>query len=152
MNWDRIEGNWKQWTGKAKEQWGKLNDDTLTQMGGARDQLVGKIQESYGISKDEAERQVNDWSSSLDREQGGRDQGGGGQGGQGDARGGSMSQDWERTGRDAAARVGRWAGDARQSAEQSAEVLKTRIQEQPYTTIAVAAGIGFILGVLFSRK
>ena len=56
MNWDRMEGNWKQMTGKVKQQWGKLTDDTLTQINGQRDELVGKIQEAYGISRDEADR------------------------------------------------------------------------------------------------
>ena len=63
MNWDRIEGNWKQAKGKIKEQWGKLTDDHLDRIGGKRDQLVGKIQEHYGVAKDEAERQVNDWET-----------------------------------------------------------------------------------------
>ena len=58
MNWDRIEGNWKQFKGKVKEQWGKLADSDLDLIKGRRDQLVGKIQEQYGISKDEADRQV----------------------------------------------------------------------------------------------
>ena len=61
MNWDRIEGNWKQVTGKAKEQWGKLTSDDFDVVAGRRDQLAGKIQERYGVAKDEAERQVNDW-------------------------------------------------------------------------------------------
>jgi uncharacterized protein YjbJ (UPF0337 family) len=61
MNWDRVEGNWKQMTGKVKQQWGKLTDDTLTEINGQRDQLVGKIQEAYGISRDEADRQVQEW-------------------------------------------------------------------------------------------
>lgn len=67
MNWDRIAGNWKQFKGKAKEQWGKLTDDDLDRIAGQRDQLAGKIQESYGIGKDEAERQLTDWERSLDR-------------------------------------------------------------------------------------
>lgn len=54
MNWDRIEGNWKQVTGKAKENWGKLTDDDL-------DVVAGKIQERYGVAKDEAERQLAAW-------------------------------------------------------------------------------------------
>jgi uncharacterized protein YjbJ (UPF0337 family) len=62
MNWDRIEGNWKQLTGKVKEQWGKLTDSDLDLIKGKRDQLVGKIQEQYGISKDEAERQVGEFA------------------------------------------------------------------------------------------
>ena len=61
MNWDRAEGNWKQMSGKVKQQWGKLTDDALIEIAGKRDQLVGKIQEAYGIERDEAERQVQDW-------------------------------------------------------------------------------------------
>jgi len=61
MNWDRMQGNWKQVSGKVKQQWGKLTDDALTQINGQRDQLVGKIQEAYGINRDEAEKQVKDW-------------------------------------------------------------------------------------------
>lgn len=65
MNWDRVEGNWRQFKGKAKEKWGHLTDDVLDRINGKRDQLVGKIQESYGIGRDEAERQVKDWESRL---------------------------------------------------------------------------------------
>jgi uncharacterized protein YjbJ (UPF0337 family) len=61
MNWDQIEGNWKQLKGNAKEQWGKLTDDHLEAMAGQRDRMAGKIQELYGVSKEEAERQVVDW-------------------------------------------------------------------------------------------
>jgi uncharacterized protein YjbJ (UPF0337 family) len=66
MNWDRIEGSWKQMKGKVKEQWGKLTDDDLDQIGGKRDQLVGRIQKSYGIGKDEADKQLTDWESRQD--------------------------------------------------------------------------------------
>jgi uncharacterized protein YjbJ (UPF0337 family) len=62
MNWDRIEGKWKQAKGKIKEQWAKLTDDDLEFINGKRDQLVGRIQERCGIAKDEAERQVNEFS------------------------------------------------------------------------------------------
>jgi uncharacterized protein YjbJ (UPF0337 family) len=61
MNWDRIKGNWKQVTGKAKEQWGKLTDHDLAVIAGHRDQLAGKIRERYGIAKDEVEKQVAEW-------------------------------------------------------------------------------------------
>ncbi|MEQ1803554.1 MAG: CsbD family protein [Gammaproteobacteria bacterium] len=61
MNWDRIEGNWKQATGKVKERWGKLTNDDLDVIAGRRDQLAGKIQERYGIAKDEAEKQLAAW-------------------------------------------------------------------------------------------
>jgi uncharacterized protein YjbJ (UPF0337 family) len=65
MNWDQIEGKWKQAVGKIKEKWGKLTDDDLQVIGGKRDQLVGKIQERYGVAKDEAERQVDEFSGSY---------------------------------------------------------------------------------------
>lgn len=61
MNWDRIEGNWKQFTGKVKEKWGELTDDDLTAINGRRDQLEGKIQERYGYSKDQVKKEVDDW-------------------------------------------------------------------------------------------
>jgi uncharacterized protein YjbJ (UPF0337 family) len=61
MNWDRIEGNWKQFKGKVKAEWGKLTNDDMDFLDGKKDQLVGKIQERYGIRRDEAERQVDAW-------------------------------------------------------------------------------------------
>jgi uncharacterized protein YjbJ (UPF0337 family) len=67
MNWDRNKGNWKQIRGRAKEQWGKLTDDDLDRIDGQREQLAGKIQEAYGIGKDEAERQLSDWERRLER-------------------------------------------------------------------------------------
>jgi uncharacterized protein YjbJ (UPF0337 family) len=63
MNEDRMEGNWKQFKGKVKEQWGKLTDDDLDVIAGKRDQLAGKIQERHGIARDEAERQIKDFES-----------------------------------------------------------------------------------------
>jgi uncharacterized protein YjbJ (UPF0337 family) len=61
MNWDQIAGNWKQLKGRAKEQWARLTDDDLAFINGKRDQLVGRVQERYGMAKEEAERQVKDW-------------------------------------------------------------------------------------------
>jgi uncharacterized protein YjbJ (UPF0337 family) len=63
MNWDRIEGNWKQLRGAVREQWGKLTDDDLDRIAGKRDKLAGRVQERYGIAKDEAERQIEEWAS-----------------------------------------------------------------------------------------
>ncbi len=65
MNWDTAAGNWKQFKGKIKEKWGKLTDDDLTAINGKRDQLLGRIQERYGIAKDDAERQLASWEGSL---------------------------------------------------------------------------------------
>lgn len=61
MDWNRVEGNWKQ--GKVKEQWGKLTDDDLDRIAGKPDQLEGKIQERYDIEKDRVRRDVDDWYS-----------------------------------------------------------------------------------------
>ncbi|HXG79437.1 MAG TPA: CsbD family protein [Methyloceanibacter sp.] len=65
MNWDRIEGNWKQFRGKVLQQWGKLTNDDLDQVEGRRVELVGRIQERYGIAKDEAEKQVDTWLRNI---------------------------------------------------------------------------------------
>jgi uncharacterized protein YjbJ (UPF0337 family) len=61
MNWDTIQGKWKQVKGQVKEKWGKLTDDDLDVVAGKKDQLVGKIQERYGYAKDQAEREVDDF-------------------------------------------------------------------------------------------
>jgi uncharacterized protein YjbJ (UPF0337 family) len=61
MNWDQVAGNWKQISGKVKEKWGKLTDDDLTKAAGRREILAGRLQERYGIAKEEAERQVDDF-------------------------------------------------------------------------------------------
>ncbi|MCV2360556.1 MULTISPECIES: CsbD family protein [Roseateles] len=65
MNWDRIEGNWKQLTGRATEQWGKLSKDDFDVVAGRREILAGKIQERYGVAKDEAEAQIGAWERSA---------------------------------------------------------------------------------------
>jgi uncharacterized protein YjbJ (UPF0337 family) len=63
MNWDRIEGNWKQFKGTAKAKWGKLTDDQLDVIAGKRDQLAGRIQEAYGLTLEASQRQVDQWQA-----------------------------------------------------------------------------------------
>ena len=65
MNWDTVKGDWKQFKGKVKEAWGKLTDDELDVIAGKRDQLVGAIQKNYGIARDEADRQVQQFERSC---------------------------------------------------------------------------------------
>jgi uncharacterized protein YjbJ (UPF0337 family) len=60
MNWDIIQGKWKQVQGSVKEKWGDLTDDDLTQIDGNKDRLAGKLQEKYGWTKNEAERHIDD--------------------------------------------------------------------------------------------
>jgi len=69
MNWDRIEGNWKQLKGKVRETWGRLTDDELDSIGGRREKLAGSLQESYGIAKDEAEKQIDAFTAQCERDQ-----------------------------------------------------------------------------------
>ena len=61
MDWNRVEGNWKQIKGAVKEQWGKLTDDDITAINGSREKLEGKIQERYGIQKDKAQAEIDTW-------------------------------------------------------------------------------------------
>ena len=61
MDLNQVQGQWKQIKGKAKVKWGKLTDDEIDVIEGRRDQLIGKIQQRYGVKKEEAERQVDDW-------------------------------------------------------------------------------------------
>jgi uncharacterized protein YjbJ (UPF0337 family) len=69
MNWDRIEGNWKQLKGKPRETWGRLTDDELEKIAGRRDKLAGSFQNSYGIAKDEAEKQIEEFEAKVERNQ-----------------------------------------------------------------------------------
>jgi uncharacterized protein YjbJ (UPF0337 family) len=61
MNWDQIEGKWKEYKGKAKAKWGELTDDELDRINGRREELVGLVQQRYGRAKDEAEKEVDEW-------------------------------------------------------------------------------------------
>ena len=65
MNWDRIEGNWKEFRGKAKTAWGKLTDDDLDVIEGRREELEGRLQSQYGYAKDRARTEVDNWLSRL---------------------------------------------------------------------------------------
>ena len=64
-NWDKVGGKWKQFSGSVKKQWGKLTDDELMEINGNRDILAGKIQEKYGIAKEDANNQIDKWADEL---------------------------------------------------------------------------------------
>lgn len=61
MDWNRIEGNWKQLKGTARQQWGRLTDDDMDRIAGKRTELAGRLQERYGIAREEADRQIDEW-------------------------------------------------------------------------------------------
>jgi uncharacterized protein YjbJ (UPF0337 family) len=65
MNWDQIKGDWKQLAGKVKEKWGKLTDDDLTMIAGKREQFAGRIQERYGCAKEQAEKELDEFTRAL---------------------------------------------------------------------------------------
>jgi len=65
MNWDQMEGKWMQMKGSVKQKFGKLTDDDLKVISGSRDKFVGKLQERYGIAKEEAQTRADEWAQSL---------------------------------------------------------------------------------------
>lgn len=70
MNWDQLEGQWKQMRGKVQEKWGELTNDDLDVIKGKRDNLIGRLQERYGYTKDVAEREAESFFSALDPRRG----------------------------------------------------------------------------------
>jgi uncharacterized protein YjbJ (UPF0337 family) len=69
MNWDQVEGKWKQSKGKFREQWGKLTDDDIEVIAGKRDQLVGRLQERYGLAKEDAEKEADAFVDGLNEQE-----------------------------------------------------------------------------------
>lgn len=65
MNWDQVEGKWKQLVGSAKQKWGKLTDDDWAFINGSKDKFLGRVQERYGVNKEEAQRQIEEWSATV---------------------------------------------------------------------------------------
>jgi uncharacterized protein YjbJ (UPF0337 family) len=65
MNWDQIAGRWSQMKGSIRQKWGKLTDDDLQVIAGSKDKLVGRLQERYGLKKEEAQRQLDEWCKTV---------------------------------------------------------------------------------------
>jgi len=65
MDWNRVEGNWKQFKGKAQQKWGELSNDDWDEIDGRREELEGRIQERYGKTREEAKKEVDKWMSSI---------------------------------------------------------------------------------------
>jgi len=74
MNWEQLEGSWKQFKGTVKQQWGKLTDNDLQYIAGKRDRLAGKLQERYGLAKEQAEQKADEWLGMLADTEAGREQ------------------------------------------------------------------------------
>ena len=67
MNWDQVEGKWKEVKGTVRQKWGKLTDDDLESIAGKKDLLMGKLQQLYGRNKEQAESDINTWISEIDK-------------------------------------------------------------------------------------
>jgi uncharacterized protein YjbJ (UPF0337 family) len=137
MDWNRVEGDWKQMKGSVKERWGKLTDDDLTVIRGRRDQLEGKLQERYGYAKDRARREIEDWYRSIEFNLA-------------DAIETLRTEIQSLTstvGRIANKQIGR----AQVRATEAAHDAEEAITQHPFTAIAIAVGLGFLLGVLTRR-
>jgi uncharacterized protein YjbJ (UPF0337 family) len=65
MNWDKIEGQWRQFSGRVQSKWGKLTDNDMELINGKKDILLGRLQEHYGYRRDQAEREVDAFLSGL---------------------------------------------------------------------------------------
>jgi uncharacterized protein YjbJ (UPF0337 family)/ElaB/YqjD/DUF883 family membrane-anchored ribosome-binding protein len=137
MNWDQIEGNWKQALGRAKERWGRLSDDHLTEIGGRKDRLVGKIQEIYGATRDDAERQVSEWQLALD-----------------EARNPLHGAPGFTEGKPASAAdaTAEWWNDARRTVARTSDVFCAYVEERPLFVLGCAVGVGLILGLALGRR
>jgi uncharacterized protein YjbJ (UPF0337 family) len=137
IDWDRLEGDWKQLKGMAKERWGKLTDDDLTVISGRRAQLEGKIQERYGYAKSQARKEIEDWYRSTEPYL-------------------ADEIDNIRTEiQSLASSVGRLANKqidrAQVRATEAARDVEAAITRNPLTAIAIAVGLGFLFGV-FTRR
>jgi uncharacterized protein YjbJ (UPF0337 family) len=137
IDWDRLEGDWKQLKGRAKERWGKLTDDDLTAISGRRAQLEGKIQERYGYAKSQARKEIEDWYRSTEPYL-------------------ADEIDNIRTEiQNLASSVGRIANKqidrAQVRATEAARDVEAAITRNPLTAIAIAVGLGFLFGV-FTRR
>ena len=137
MDWDRVEGDWKQMKGKVKERWGKLTDDDLTAISGRRDQLEGKIQERYGYAKSRLEEKsrtgIAPRSSHLADEI--------------ETIRTEIQNLTSTVGRIANKQIGR----AQVRATEAAHEAEAAITRNPLTAIAIAVGVGFLFGV-FTRR
>jgi uncharacterized protein YjbJ (UPF0337 family) len=144
MDWNRVEGNWKQLRGGVKERWGRLTDDDLTAIAGRRDELEGKIQEKYGYTKDRIRKEIDDWRRSV--------------GANVRASEGDLSTELEAIRADIeslTSSVSRIANKqlnrVQDKALDAANQAEEAIRQNPLSAMAIAAGLGFLFGV-FTRR
>ena len=137
MDWTQVEGNWKQIKGRVKERWGKLTNDDLTAIAGRRDRLEGMIQERYGYASARVRNEIEDWQRSL--ESGLEEQ-------IASLRSGiqTLSSAVERIADEQLAHT-------RSTAEKALNDAEEAFRRNPLVVIAVALGLGFLIGMLTRR-
>jgi uncharacterized protein YjbJ (UPF0337 family) len=138
MDWNRIEGNWKQMKGTVKEKWGKLTDDDLTLINGRRDQLEGKIQERYGFAKDQARKEIEDWYRSVESDLAEQIE--------------AIRADIQTLTSSVARIANKQIGRAQDRAIEAANDADDAIRRNPLSAVAIALGLGFFYGVFTRRQ
>jgi uncharacterized protein YjbJ (UPF0337 family) len=138
MDWNRIEGNWKQMKGTVKEKWGKLTDDDLTLINGRRDQLEGKIQERYGFAKDQARKEIEDWYRSIESDLAEQIE--------------AIRADIQTLTSTIARIANKQIGRAQDRAIEAANDADDAIRRNPLSAVAIALGLGFVYGVFTRRQ
>jgi uncharacterized protein YjbJ (UPF0337 family) len=137
MDWTQVEGNWKQIKGRVKERWGKLTNDDLTAIAGRRDRLEGMIQERYGYASARVRNEIEDWQRSL--ESGLEEQI-------------ASLRSGIRTLSSAVERIAdEQLTHTRSTAEKALNDVEEAFRRNPLVVIAVALGLGFLIGMLTRR-
>ena len=120
MDSNRIDGSWEQLKGKAKQQWGNLTDNELTQIGGKKDELMGRLQARYGYSKDKAKQEVETWLESVDQ-----------------------------AGESVMAQVSAAKDGAKQVADNFSTAMQKSVENNPIATLAMVAAVAFVIGAIW---
>src|SRR5688572_16611834 len=120
MDSNRIEGSWAELKGKAKHQWGNLTDDELTQIGGQKDELMGRIQARYGYSKDKAKQEVESWLESMGQ-----------------------------SGESVMAQVNAAKDGAKQVADNFSTAMQKSVEKNPIAALAMVAAVAFVIGAIW---
>ena len=144
MDWNQVEGNWKQLKGNAKRQWGKLTDLDLTAIAGRREELEGKIQERYGYTKDRVRREIKEWAESLrsvlnQSREDWTDQID------------TIRADLERLTSTVSRVANTQLERAQDKAVDAAAQVEDAVRRNPTSALAIAFGLGFLFGV-FARR
>jgi uncharacterized protein YjbJ (UPF0337 family) len=120
MDSNRIEGSWEELKGKAKQQWGNLTDSELTQIGGRKDELMGRLQARYGYSKDKAKEEMESWLESIGQ-----------------------------SGESVIAQMNAAKDGAKQVADNFTTAMQKSVENNPIATLAMVAAVAFVIGAIW---